>query len=157
MEIIDAGRDELAAWDLGKDTWKLVEPGLLRAYADGRGALAEVRANPSIEGVHEWRKRAKDLWYHLRILGELWPGVLGETADAAHDLADRLGDHHDLAVLAADLETRDTVEPEAIRALIELRQQELLAGAVALGERLYAEKPKAYGRRMKAYWKAARA
>ena len=155
--MIEAGRDELAAWDLGKDSWKLVEPGLLTAYADGREALAEVRDQPSDEGVHEWRKRAKDLWYQLRILKELWPEVLGETADQAHDLADRLGDHHDLAVLAADLETRDTVEPEAIRMLIERRQQELLAGAVAIGERLYAEKPKAFGKRIKAYWKVARA
>ncbi len=154
--MIDDGRDELAAWDLGNDSWKLVEPGLLKSYADGREALAEVRDEPSSDGVHEWRKRAKDLWYQLRILNELWPGVLGETADAAHDLADRLGDHHDLAVLAADLETRDTVEPEAIRTLINRRQGELLAGAVAVGERLYAEKPKAFGKRFKAYWKVAR-
>ena len=115
-----------------------------------------MRANPSDEGVHEWRKRAKDLWYDLRVLRELWPAVLGETADQAHELADRLGDHHDLAVLGADLETRDVTEPEAIRVLIERRQEELLASAVALGERLYAEKPKAFGKRMKSYWKAAR-
>jgi CYTH domain-containing protein/CHAD domain-containing protein len=153
---IDAGRDELAAWELGKDSWKLVEPGLLKAYADGREALAEVSASPSNEGVHEWRKRTKDLWYELRILKQLWPEVLGETADAAHDLADRLGDHHDLAVLAADLETRDTVEPDAIRELIERRQKELLASAVGIGERLYAEKPKTFGKRIKAYWKVAR-
>jgi CYTH domain-containing protein/CHAD domain-containing protein len=154
---IDAGRDELAAWDLGKDSWKLVAPGLLKAYAEGRGALAGVGDDPSEEAVHEWRKRAKDLWYQLRILRELWPEVLGETADQAHDLADLLGDHHDLAVLAADLETRDTTEPEAIAALVALRQEELLAGAVSIGERLYAEKPKAFGKRIEAYWKAARA
>ena len=156
VAMIDAGRAELAAWELGRDSWKLVAPGLLAAYAGGREALAEVRAEPSEEGVHEWRKRAKDLWYQLRVLRELWPEVLGETAEQAHDLADLLGDHHDLAVLAADLGSRDTVEPEAIRALIERRQAELLASAVALGERLYAEKPKAFGKRLKAYWQAAR-
>lgn len=153
---IEAGRDELADWELGADSWKLVAPGLLKAYADGREALATVRTDPSEEAVHEWRKRAKDLWYQMRILTELWPEVLGETADQAHDLADLLGDHHDLAVLAADLESRDTTEPEAIQALIERRQEELLQHAVATGERLYAEKPKAFGKRIKAYWKAAR-
>ena len=44
-----------------------------------------------------------------------------------------------------------------LRALIERRQAELLASAVAIGERLYAEKPKAFGKRIKAYWKVARA
>lgn len=153
---IDVGRDELAAWELGRDSWKLVEPGVLKAYADGRAALAAVRRDPSDEGVHEWRKRAKDLWYQLRILRDLWPGVLGETAEQAHELTDLLGDHHDLAVLAADLETRDTTEPEAIRALIARRQDELLGGAVAIGERIYAEKPKAFAKRLEAYWNAAR-
>jgi CYTH domain-containing protein/CHAD domain-containing protein len=153
---IDAGREEIASWDLGKDSWKLVEPGVLRAYGDGRDALEEVRDEPSNENVHEWRKRAKDLWYQLRILSELWPPVLGETADQAHDLADLLGDHHDLAVLAADLQARDMVEPEAVEALIARRQEELLSGAVAIGDRLYVEKPKAFGKRINAYWKAAR-
>jgi CYTH domain-containing protein/CHAD domain-containing protein len=153
---IDSGREEIAAWDLGKDSWKLVEPGVLKAYAEGREALAEVREDPCAEHVHEWRKRVKDLWYQLRLLRELWPEVLGETADQAHDLADQLGDHHDLQVLAEDLATRDTVEPEALRELIGRRQEELLARAVATGERLYAEKPKAFGKRIKAYWKAAR-
>jgi CHAD domain-containing protein len=153
---IDAGRDEIAAWSLGKDSWKLVEPGVLRAYARGREALEEVREEPSAERVHEWRKRAKDLWYQLRILRGLWPEVLGETADQAHDLADLLGDHHDLAVLTEDLESRDTLDPEAIAALIARRQEELLGRAVAIGERLYAEKPKAFGKRIGEYWKAAR-
>ncbi|HEY2714603.1 MAG TPA: CHAD domain-containing protein [Solirubrobacterales bacterium] len=153
---IEVGRGEIAAWDLGKDSWKLVEPGVLKAYRDGRDALRDVREDPGDENVHEWRKRAKDLWYQLRILGDLWPPVLGEAADQAHALADLLGDHHDLAVLAADLQTRDMVEPEAIEALIARRQEELLAGAVAVGERLYAEKPKAFGKRIEAYWKVAR-
>ncbi|HEY1854436.1 MAG TPA: CHAD domain-containing protein [Solirubrobacterales bacterium] len=153
---IEAGRNEIGHWDLGKDSWKLVEPGLLRAYADGREALAEVREEPSDESVHQWRKRAKDLWYQLRLLRELWPEVLGETADQAHELADQLGDHHDLAVLAEDLEGRDAVDPEPIRELIARRQEELLGQALAIGERLYAEKPKAFGKRIKAYWKVAR-
>ena len=153
---IDAGRNEIGLWELGEDSWKLVAPGLLKAYAAGREDLERMRKKPSDEGVHEWRKRAKDLWYQLRILRELWPEVLGETADQAHDLADLLGDHHDLAVLAEDLEARDVIEPEAIRELIARRQEELLASAVGIGARLYAEKPKAFGKRIGAYWSAAR-
>jgi CYTH domain-containing protein/CHAD domain-containing protein len=144
-------------WPLADDSFDLVAPGLLKAYADGREELAQVRKKPSDDAVHEWRKRAKDLWYHLRILRELWPEVLGETADQAHALADLLGDHHDLAVLAEDLRGRDTIDPDAIRTLIERRQEELLERAIGLGQRLYAEKPKVFGKRIRRYWKIARA
>ena len=41
--------------------------------------------------------------------------------------------------------------------LIARRRAELQAQAFALGERLYAEKPKAFARRIGAYWEAARA
>lgn len=153
---IAAGHAEIESWPLRKDSWKLVGPGLSSAYRQGREAFAEVGEEPRAERIHEWRKRAKDLWYQLRILRELWPEVLGETAEEAHDLADLLGDHHDLAVLAEDLERRDVVEPEAIRELIGRRQEELLVAALELGARLYAEKPKAFDRRLAAYWHAAR-
>jgi CYTH domain-containing protein/CHAD domain-containing protein len=156
LREIEGGRDEIARWDLGKDSWKQVEPGVRVAYERGCEALAEVGEDPSAENVHDWRKRVKDLWYQLRILRELWPQVLGDTADQAHDLADLLGDHHDLAVLDADLATRDTVDPEVISSLISRRQEELLAQAMALGAHLYAEKPKAFVKRMRAYWKASR-
>ena len=149
-----AGRDR--RWPLGEDSFDAARAGrphrLRRGPRGARPGAEEARA----EAVHEWRKRAKDLWYQLRLLGELWPEVLGETADQAHALTDLLGDHHDLAVLAADLEARDTLDPEAILELIYRRQDELLERAIGFGERLYAEKPKAFGKRLRRYWKIAR-
>ena len=153
---IEVGRAEIGRWPLEGDSFALLEPGVLTAYAEGREGLGRVRKEPDAEAVHEWRKRAKDLWYQLRLLAELWPEVLGETSDQAHALTDLLGDHHDLAVLAADLEARDTLDPEAILELISRRQDELLERAIGLGERLYAEKPKAWAKRLRRYWKIAR-
>jgi CHAD domain-containing protein len=107
--------------------------------------------------VHEWRKRVKDLWYQLRIVREAWPSTIGEMADRAHELSGLLGDHHDLAVLAADLHERVGIEHrQALAALIERRQQELLEGALDLGGRLFAEKPKTFRTRLRAYWLAWR-
>jgi CHAD domain-containing protein len=111
--------------------------------------------------VHEWRKRVKDLTYQLRIVREAWSPVLGETADQAHELADRLGDHHDLALVAAELEARREAfageeERKALLGLVERRQGELLEQAIGLGHRLYAEKPKAFRRRLAGYWEAWR-
>ena len=79
-------RARSADWSLRTDSWALVEPGLSRTYRDGRGALKRRPADASAENVHEWRKRAKDLWYQLRIIHDAWPELLGATVEQAHQL-----------------------------------------------------------------------
>jgi CHAD domain-containing protein len=157
---IEAGRGAIADWPLGSDGWAMLAPGLERAYRRGRGRFADVRSEASDEAVHEWRKRVKDHWYHLRIVRNVWQPVMAESADCAHELADLLGDHHDLAVLRDDaLARRDLFadgELEPLLGAVAARQDELLADAIKLGERVYAEKPKAFGRRVEAYWRAWR-
>lgn len=155
---IEAAGGGISHWPIGNDSWRLLEPGLDRSYRDGREAFGRAQTEGSAENVHEFRKRAKDLWYQLRLLHDAWPGLLEPTAEQAHDLADLLGDHHDLAVLAEDLEGRAELAAsrEDFRGLIEARQAELLEAALELGERLYAEKPKHFRRRLRAYWRAWR-
>ena len=115
--------------------------------------MKRTRADPAAENVHEWRKRTKDLWHQLRILRDAWRPVLGETADQAHELADLLGDHHDLAVLVEDLASRELPgDRDAVRTAADRRQRELLDAAFDIGARLFAEKPKAFGRRLGSYW-----
>jgi CHAD domain-containing protein len=157
VRVIARGRDRIGKWPFRTDSWKLVGPGLSTAYKQGRWAMERTLADPQAENVHEWRKRAKDLWYQLRIVAEAWPPLLGETADQAHELADLLGDHHDLAVLKEDLVSRQEVgEKKTFKTLIGRRQEELLASALEIGRRLYAEKPTAFSRRLKSYWSAWR-
>jgi CYTH domain-containing protein/CHAD domain-containing protein len=155
---IEEAGSGISHWPIGNDSWRLLEPGLDRTYRDGREALRRAQAEGSAENVHEFRKRAKDLWYQLRLLHGAWPGLLEPTAGQAHVLADLLGDHHDLAVLAEDLEGRAELAAsrEEFEALIKARQAELLDGALELGERLYAEKPKHFRHRLRAYWRAWR-
>jgi CHAD domain-containing protein len=153
---IEAGLAEIAAWPLAGDSWQLVGNGLERAYRRGRRAM--LAAGGGEDSFHEWRKRAKDLWYALRLLGAAWPPVLGPGAEEAHRLSELLGDHHDLAVLREDLHGRrlGEVESRVLEAAIDAREAELAAAAFDLGERLYAERPKAFSRRLRAYWKAWR-
>jgi CHAD domain-containing protein len=155
---IEAGLAAVPALQLKHGGWRLLEPGVDRAYRDGRAALAAVGAKPSAARVHDWRKRAKDLWYQLRLLEDAWPGLLEATVAEVHRLTEVLGDHHDLAVLREDLERRPEVgaDAAAFTALIEARQATLLDDALALGTRLYAEKPKAFRRRLRGYWRAWR-
>jgi CHAD domain-containing protein len=156
-QAIEAGRDEIRAWSLRADSWELVGPGLTRSYRDGRRAMKRAIADPAAKNVHAWRKRAKDLWYQLRLVQDAWPELLGATVEQAHQLSDCLGDHHDLAVLAADLQTRTDLGQRAdFEAAIEKRQEELLGAALGIGRRLYAEKPQAFRRRIKRYWRVWR-
>ncbi|MDX6589356.1 MAG: hypothetical protein QOI84_630 [Solirubrobacterales bacterium] len=154
--MIEAGRDRIADWPPQKDSWRLVGPGLTRSYRSGRQALKRTLDDPGTESVHEWRKRTKDLWYQLRIVRKAWPELVESMVEQAHELADRLGDHHDLAVLEADLAGREIEQRAAFEKLIAQQQDELLGEAVEIGRRLYAERPKAFSRRMKSYWAAWR-
>jgi CYTH domain-containing protein/CHAD domain-containing protein len=162
-DAVIAAIEEVAArapeWRIRHDGWKLLSPGLDTAYSEGRETFAALGDSPSFDAVHDLRKRGKDLWYQVRLLRDAWEPVVEAIAEEIHDFTDLLGDHHDLAVLAEDLEQRPQVGPpqrETLKALIEARQAELLGAARSAGERIYAEKPKAFGRRLHAYWRAWR-
>ena len=155
-----ATRGRIDEWPLRQSGWKALEPGLLRSYVRGRKALATAHREPTVENLHEWRKRVKDLWYHLRLLTPLAPGIVGGQAEEAHRLSDLLGDDHDLAVLRAALETGAgalAVDLDAVNGLIDHRREQLQAEALHVGARLYAESPSAFGRRLHRYWKTWRA
>lgn len=158
LKKIEKAGARVRGWPLEADSWRLIGPGLTRSYGDGRKALKATLVKGSAEHVHELRKRAKDLWYHLRLLEQAWPGLLGETVEQVHRLTELLGDHHDLAVLAEDLERRAGIvaERDAFAALIAGRQAELLGESLDLGRRVYAEKPKHFRRRLHSYWRVWR-
>jgi CHAD domain-containing protein len=156
---IEEGREAIGEWELGVSGFELIEDGLRRSYRRGRNRFADAAENASPENVHEWRKRVKDLWYHLRLVREARPGKLGKAADRAHDLSDLLGDHHDLTILREDF-TRRTGLPgntgATLEELIARRQAELVGEAIPLAEKVYPKKPKRFVSRIHGYWGAWR-
>jgi len=154
-----AARLRVQSWRLRGKGWNVIGEGLTSTYRRGRRAFKDAKADPTVERLHEWRKRAKDHWYHLRLLQPLAPGTMCGQAEDAHRLADLLGDDHDLAVLREELHKAEpgfAVDVHSVIALLDHRRAQLQAEAVILAERLYAEKPKAFTRRIHAYWKAWR-
>lgn len=155
IEALRAAEQRIETWSLDDAEWDDVLAGVTRAYERGQEALAQTRAKPTPERLHAWRKRAKDLWYHQRLLAPAWPDVLGAHAEAAHELTELLGHNHDLAVLAERLKDTDRplpLAPEAARAelltLVAHCSTELRAAAWQLGDRIYTESPKAFARRL---------
>jgi CHAD domain-containing protein len=154
VAMLREARGRVDEWPLERDSFDALSEGLERTYRRGRRDFRAARADPSVEALHEWRKRVKELWYHHTLLRALWPPVMEALGDEAHQLANRLGDDHDLAMLAAWASEHADAEPEFFEA-VELRRSELQGEAMALGERLYADKPSAYRRRLRRLWKAS--
>jgi CHAD domain-containing protein len=156
-------RARIEDWPLESDSFDAFEQGLRRSYRRGRRGFETVREIPSAENVHEWRKRVKDLWYHLSLLEASWPAVMGGLADEAHALSDRLGDDHDLVVLrdwahehGSALNGADPLL-RGFDVLAEARRRELQVEAYAYAARLYADKPGAFVRRVRTWWETAEA
>lgn len=156
VAILKEARKRVDDWPLARDSFEGLAGGLERTYRRGRRAFKAALDEPSAEALHEWRKRVKDLWYDHTLLRELWPPVMTAAGDEAHELSDRLGDDHDLVVLAAWVRGHLDPDPDFSDAVIR-RREELQRESFALGERLYAEKPSAYMRRIERLWSASEA
>jgi CHAD domain-containing protein len=155
---IERGDREIDAWPLDGEGFELLRPGLKRAYSRTRKSYRQAHRHPNDETLHEFRKRSKDLWYHLRLVRRAWPAVIEATAGEAQDLSDLLGDDHDLVVFTEYLDEADTPltseQRSRILRLIAVRREELQEKAFAHGERLLAEKPKRFTGRIGRYWEA---
>jgi CHAD domain-containing protein len=142
--MLEEARGRVGDWPLERDGFDALEDGLERTYRRGRRDWRAALADPTTENLHEWRKRVKDLWYHHSLLRQSWKPVMSALADEAHELSDRLGDDHDLALLL-------DFGAEPLEAVIAERRQELQQEAFEYGARLYADKPKAFVRRIE-HW-----
>lgn len=154
-----AVRRSVGGWELAGDGWPALEPGLTRTYREGREALRVTLRQPSLEHLHDWRKRVKDLWYDLRLLGAVCGPVVGGQAQEADRLGELLGEDHDLGLLHQTVLAWGPDPDAGLARLIGLVNEErgqLQAEAGLRGRRLYAEKPAAFTGRLRRYWKAGR-
>jgi CHAD domain-containing protein len=152
-------RPRIAAWDLKRTGFAAVGPGLRATYGRGRRVRVKAYRSPSDEAFHEWRKRVKYHWYHVRLLQDVWPPMMKTYRGSLKELADMLGDDHDLVVMKQvlaepDLDLHDKPALSECARLIDQRQGQLRAAARCLGDRIHAEKPKCFSVRMGSYWQA---
>ena len=82
----------------------------MQAYAQAytRRRLKPFRTSGTAQDLHDWRKRVKDHWYHVRLLAGLWPDVMTSFEWTLKDLETKLGDHHNLEVLKERIQARTT-------------------------------------------------
>jgi CHAD domain-containing protein len=130
--------------------------GLENSYRRARRAMAAAYDEPSDEAFHEWRKTVQRHWRHMAVLVNAWPEVMRARVEAARELSQILGDDHDLAVLAARVESLpDTRSHAGVVRAARAAQRSLRDKARPLGERLLAAKPGELRRRIELYWTTA--
>ncbi|MGV2830060.1 CHAD domain-containing protein [Myxosarcina sp. GI1(2024)] len=155
-EINDA-KKRINNWSLDND-WSVLGQGLERVYQHGyQDSHTIFKQQPTVENLHEWRKQVKYLWYHLKIVRPIWSDLLKQWIKQSHQLADYLGDDHDLAVLAQFIGDREeklanNTEIAVLTSLINRRREQLQLSAKWLGQRIYVEKPKTFVARLGDYW-----
>jgi len=124
------------------------------SYRRSRKAMKRARAMGQSATVHRWRKSVKRLWYQLRLVTPLMPGVASLVADLER-LETELGDDHNLVILGATLRACHDVQPlrnqmRQIERLAVRMRQSRRKRAFALGRRIHARKPKAFARWLRA-------
>ena len=160
VTALQEARLRILGWRLEEEGFAALDRGLSRTYRRARRAQRASYRTPSPEQFHEWRKRVKYHWYQLRLLRQLWPGPMKGLIAEAGQLADLLGDDHDLAVLSETLlRDRDAFadcdQLDTLVGLARRRQDQLRAAAWPLGWRLFADRPRPFCRRLNRYWQAA--
>jgi CHAD domain-containing protein len=156
---LEARAGKLKDWPLNDGGFESLAGGLKRTYRDGLNGLKDAERCGSTLAFHEFRKRAKDHWYHLRLLEESWTPAMRRHEARLKDLETWLGDDHNLAVLIEKLKANPTRfgganVVETFSEAAAKYQNELQRKAIDLGHELYAEKPKVFVQAVREMWEA---
>lgn len=142
-----AERERVACWPIEDLSVGALLAGLLAGYDRAWRSHRRARRSGSARALHEWRKQVKYHSYQSELLAPLWP-ELRRRARRLDRLGDLLGHHHDLEVLAQTLGHGAAAAGEPLRQraqrAIGRKQARTAATALALGRRLFDEKPLAW-------------
>ena len=108
------------------------------------------------EHLHDLRRRVVEHRHQMDLVELLWPRLGKVWAEEAQRLRNQLGSCQDLAVLTNFTAPHQLLAPwrSRLSPVINARRNAHLKTAARLAGRLFAERPKAFRRRMKALWSA---
>jgi len=135
--------------------------GLETTYRRARRAWDEFRESTDNRTLHECRKRTKDLGYQLGVLRDACPEMLSPQIELQKRFTDLLGDHRDASLLqAAVVESHSDggadAESRAAISILQPLQLQRIEDASRLAPTIFAETPRAFRTRVRAYWSAWR-
>src|SRR5882724_2019450 len=153
VPLLEQAVSAVDCWALDQFSCKQLRCAVQVSYKRARTTLATATAHPTTENFHQFRTRAKTLWYQLRVLRPVNPVVLKTLSDDLHSLGDLLGRAHDLSFLGSRLRSEHGKskwqrEGQRLLAVIEVSQHDLQRGATELAEHFLAERPRDFSSRV---------
>ena len=143
-------------WSVSKIGSDEIAERLTETYRRARRMIPDEWSKAGADDLHELRRRVIEHRHQMELVEPLWPRLGKVWGEEAQRLRDRLGRYQDLSVLTQMTAPRQPLAPwrSKLAGPIAERQSVHLAAAARLGGRLFAERPKAFPRRLQAIWKA---
>jgi CHAD domain-containing protein len=156
---LDYATLSLDRWPLKAIDFATVADALTSTYRRARQLLPDDWRNAEAEHLHDLRRRVVEHRHQMDLIEHLWPRLGQVWAQEAQCLRNRLGACQDLAVLGSFTAPHQTLAPwrSRLTPVIDARRAVHLKNAARLAGRLFAEKPKAFRRRIGALWSVRRA
>ena len=146
----------LERWPLKAIDFDIATDGLTSTYRRARQLVPDSWSDADPEQLHDLRRRVVEHRHQMDLVEPLWPRLGKVWAEEAQRLLNQLGSCQDLAVLNSFTEPHQPLAPwrSRLTPLIDARHEAHLKSAARLAGRLFAEKPKAFRRRIAALWSA---
>lgn len=154
---IDGAAAAVEAWPLDPFDFSAIAAQLAAGYRSARKRKPSDWPAASDAELHEFRRRVVDHRYQMELVEPLWPQFGKMWIKEAERLRDRLGKCQDLAVLERLTGPHQPLAHWRARltpACAEHRLQ-LIHRAARIARRLFAERPKAFRRRLETLWEEA--
>ena len=153
---LDYATLSLERWPLKAIDFDIVTDGLTSTYRRARQLVPDTWPDSEAEHLHDLRRRVVEHRHQMDLIEPLWPRLGKVWAEEAQRLRNQLGSCQDLAVLAELTAPHKPLAPwrSRLTPLISALRDAHLKSAARLAGRLFAEKPKAFRRRIAALWSA---
>src|SRR5712691_1784940 len=144
----------VGSWPLGNAEFGEIAGGLGRTFRRARRAVPAAWRQAEAEELHELRQRVVAHRYQMELVEPLWPRLGKLWVAEAQRLRERLGSHQDLVVLGRLTAPHQPLAHWRARLepLIDQRKAAHIGAAKRLAARLFAERPRAFRRRLEALW-----
>lgn len=151
---LDFATLSLDRWPLKAIDFDTVADALTVTYRRARQLLPDSWQDSEAEHLHDLRRRVVEHRHQMDLVEHLWPRLGQVWAEEAQRLRNQLGACQDLAVLADFTTPHKPLAPwrSRLAPVVEARRATHLKTAARLAGRLFAEKPKAFRRRIAALW-----
>jgi CHAD domain-containing protein len=149
--------DNVDRWSLDHVKFADLAESLTAGYRRAQEAVPADWTSAETEALHALRQRVIIHRYQMELATPLWPRLARVWTQEAQRLRDRLGRHHDLAMLANLAAPHQPLARwrSRLAPAIASRQADHIEAAMRQAGRLFAERPKAFCRRMEALWAAS--